>query len=220
MKKPEHTIFSAFSIVLTFLSRVYLETVDAALMHYLKEQDLFSHWPLPVDAKTGRGLGMLRTFVRQWTPEHLAEMNQDYTRLFIGLEHTLAPPYASVYLGKEKIIFDIPTLDIRDLYRRYGLVSRTTQKEPDDHIGLELSFLQYLCQQAAASEQTKSTKNLVQELSSFLDGHLNKWLPDFLELVMKHADTEFYAGIADVTEGTAASLQEVVSLLGKNPMSS
>lgn len=117
-------------------------------------------------------------------------------------------------------MFDLPTLEIRDLYRHHGLKSRTSHKEPDDHIGLELSFLHYLCTEGAASDQTESTKNLVQELSTFLDGHLNKWLPDFVKLVKKHAETKFYAGIADVTEETVGSLHEVVSLLKNNPLSS
>ncbi len=213
MKKPERTIFSAFSIVLTFLSRVYLELVDMVLMQYLKEQDLFAHWPLPPNPQSSRGLETLRTIVRQWTSDQMPDLKLDYTRLFIGLEHTLAPPYASVYLGKEKIMFDLPTLEIRDLYRRYGLKSRTSHQQPDDHIGLELSFLHYLCTEVAASDQTGSTKNLVQELSTFLDGHLNKWLPDFVKLVKKHAETEFYAGIADVTEGTVLELTDYLSTL-------
>ncbi len=213
MKSDNKKLFSAFSIVLTFLSRIYLEPVDAALMHYLKNEGLFSHWPLPVKAETSKGLDKLRTFIRQWTPEQTAEMKQDYTRLFIGLEHTMAPPYASVYLGKEKIMFDTPTLEIRNLYRRYGLKSRTSHKEPDDHIGLELSFLQHLCMEAAKSDQADSTGNLVQETTSFLDGHLNKWLPDFLKSVKKHAETDFYAGIADVTEGTVLELTDFLSTL-------
>jgi TorA maturation chaperone TorD len=213
MKKPERTIFSAFTIVLTFLSRVYVEPVDAALMQYLNEQDLFSHWPLPSNPQSSRGLAILRTFVRQWTPDQMPDLKLDYTRLFIGLEHMQAPPYASVYLGQEKIMFDLPTLEIRDLYRRYGLKSRTSHKEPDDHIGLELSFLQYLCMEAVKSDNLEASDVLIQDMKHFLEGHLNKWLPDFVKSVKKHAETEFYAGIADVTERTVLELTDYLSKL-------
>ena len=143
----------------------------------------------------------------------MPDLKLDYTRLFISLEHASAPPYASVYLGKEKIMFDLSTLDIRDLYRRYGLKSRTSRKEPDDHIGLELSFLQFLCLEATKSNNLKSSDVLIQDMKKFLESHLNKWLPDFVQSVKKHAETEFYAGIADVTEGTVLELTDYLSTL-------
>jgi len=211
MKKQES--FTAFALVLNFLSRMFLHPPEETLIQSLLEEELLSHWPLPFSPVTRKGLKILNDFIRSWTPGKREAVKNDYTRLFIGLEKTAAPPYASVYLSREHIIFDISTLEIRDFYRRYGLKSRLLHKEPDDHIGLELSFLGHLCQKASSADDSSRFESIITDSHRFLDGHLKKWLPDFCSLVKKHSNTEFYPGAAYLTEGTIATLNEYMDFL-------
>lgn len=212
-KVKNQETFSVFAVVLSFLSRIFLQPADKTIMENLKKEDLLSHWPLPGDSITREEINRLKSFIQHWTPACLAKMTFDYTRLFTGLEKTLAPPYASIYLGRERIVFDAETLEVRGWYRRYGLKSRHRHNEPDDHIGLELSFLAHLCRLGAEADEFSRRESLLKDMHRFLSQHVMTWVPDFFALVKKHAETPFYTGWAYLTEETVKSLTDFVSFL-------
>jgi TorA maturation chaperone TorD len=60
-------------------------------------------------------------------------------------------PWASVYLSKERLIFDENTLAVRRFYRDWKLETVHYKKEPDDHIGLELEFMAILSERTLAA---------------------------------------------------------------------
>lgn len=60
-------------------------------------------------------------------------VQEEFWYLFGALGPAAAPPWESVYLDREHVIFGAETLQMRALYARFGLVF--------DHIGLELEFL-------------------------------------------------------------------------------
>lgn len=56
----------------------------------------------------------------------------------------LAPPWGSVYMSEERLVFQKETLEVRNWYREFGLAAENLYREPDDHIALELGFLAHL----------------------------------------------------------------------------
>ena len=166
----------------------------------------------PEDA--GRGLTLLRAFLSGWDESLLPGLVQDYHRLFIGLGDVLAPPWESVYLGADHLLFEAPTLAVRQFYARFGLQAPRLNNEPDDHLGLELGFVVHLCALAlrvAEEDDTAALDRHLQALREFLRDHLLRWAPDCFARTLEHARTDYYRGVATLARGT---LTEIAGTLG------
>lgn len=206
---------TAFQIAYGFLSKAFYEEPHADLMEALVDGDLFSEWPLShTEPATAFGLSLMQDFRTQWNRELLPDLRWDYTRLFIGPGHVLAPPWESVYRSRERLLFDQATLDVRQAYARFGLQAPRLNHEPDDHLGLELAFMFHLCRLGVQAAQDNDRAALDLTLAAqrdFLDEHMLRWAPDCLALVTEHAHSDYYRGAAHLTLG---ALRQAAALLG------
>jgi TorA maturation chaperone TorD len=88
-------------------------------------------------------------------------------------------------------------------------------REPDDHIGLELIFVAHLATMALNSmelnDQSAAEKYL-QAQREFLFEHLLRWGPAWARLVNKHAETDFYRGLAHLTYGALLAAAEQLQI--------
>lgn len=169
----------------------------------------------PIEARPGdmaEGLELLQRWTRDGiTDEIYSEMQADFLRLFIGAEKVIAPPWESVFFNQARQTFQEQTLQVRNWYRRFDLEPEKIYHEPDDHIGLELTFLAHLANQALlALEHGNKVKfdDLIEARKQFLSEHLLKWAFAWCDLVTKNAHTDFYRGIAQLTRGTLTHLAE------------
>ncbi len=189
-------LFLAYGMGFRFLSQVYLEVPSEKFIEEIFRNNLFFEWPVAENQKNvSRGLKILQDYSGLWQSELLVALKRDYTRLFIGLEKTLAPPYASVYLSKDHLLYGSPVLDVRQFYKKFGLSVNPMNRVPDDHIGFELYCLSFLLENAVKAA-----------LREFLSNHLNTWIPSFLSLVEEKAETAYYRGVALLTQGFVESL--------------
>ncbi|MBE0673113.1 MAG: molecular chaperone TorD family protein [Bacteroidales bacterium] len=140
----------------------------------------------------------------------LAAMRNDYLKLFTGAGSALAPPYESVFLGNEHIIFDKPTLEVREFYRVYGWKSRFEGKIPDDHLGTEILFINLMVDKYLSLEDEACRREMRNEMLRFIEGHPLKWIGRWQEEVSKHAATKCFRGIALLLY---ASLEDMVSII-------
>lgn len=139
---------------------------------------------------------------RQGDQNYPVELWEDYNRLFIGPGALLAPPWESVYRSKERLVFGEETLQVRDFYQRFGLEVKNLNKEPDDHIGLEMEFIAYLCQEAIQKIQdNEDAVPYIQATRQFLQEHLAQWVPEFCGDIEEGARTGFFRGLAKFTRG-------------------
>ncbi len=76
-------------------------------------------------------------------------LHWDFTRLFIGPESPPAPPWESVYVSRDKLLFQESTLNVKTFYQQNGFHLPETEYEAADHIGYELDFLWKLSEQAS-----------------------------------------------------------------------
>jgi TorA maturation chaperone TorD len=153
-------------------------------------------------------------FTGGWESEMLDGLIRDYRRLFIGPGHIPAPPWESVYLSIDGLVYDEQTAAVRKFYARYGLQSPKRYTEPDDHFGLEIGFLAHLCTLGLASIQADDAASLTSHLDAmrdFLRDHLLLWAPTFLKRVIEHAQTPYYRGAAHLAFG---SIDYAAGLLG------
>ena len=141
--------------------------------------------------------------------EEFDAVRGDYTSLFIGPGKVLAPPWESMYFRKERIIFQEETLEVRNWYRRFGLESVKLYNEPDDHIGLELAFIAHLAGLAYEAQDENKFRVLIEAQKEFMTVHTLKWVAGWAALVLEHAKTDFFKGVALVVRGVLAELNQI-----------
>ena len=201
-----------------FLGRCFYDAPRAEWLAALAGDRLFEAWPFPSsDDRTAAGLVLLTAFCRGWNPEQLGALTWDFNRLFVGPGEMLAAPWESVYRSKTKLTFQEPTLQVRELYERFGVQAPAIHREPDDHLGLELAFvatLSDLAAQAAAGSDAVELNRCFEAQKDFLQDHLLGWALACLALVEKHAETDYYRGAAFLALG---SLAESARLCGATP---
>lgn len=178
-------------------------------IQYLLNEKIFSESPFGVNQEdVTRGLKLIQAWsITVWKQDNnlaFADIESDNFRLFIGAGKVLAPPWESVYFNDDRSLFSEETLQVRECYRKYGLQIEQLYHEPDDHIGLELSFLAHLAQLALQATQENNPiefENILRDQQAFLTEHPLRWAQTWCDLVDQHARTDFYRGIALIVNG-------------------
>jgi len=121
------------------------------------------------------------------------QLQQEYTRLFIGPGDPPCHPYESVYRNNGSDassgqVLGESTKSVVDWYRRYDLMADSAWNDLPDHIAVELEFAGYL----------KETDPNACE--AFLNEHPRQWIDEFLTDVEAHAEIPFYRDLATVTK--------------------
>lgn len=123
-------------------------------------------------------------------------LDAEYQRLFIGPYALPAPPWGSVYLDKENVLFGDSMLALRQWMREHGFVQETGQNEPEDHFGTLLMLAAWLADEGQS-----------QRLDELLAWHLLPWSERFLNLFTDHAANDFYRGLGQLAQLTLAGWQ-------------
>ncbi len=124
----------------------------------------------------------------------------EYRRLFVGPAAKAAPPWGSVYTDRDGVIFGLSTLDLRAWMRANGIASLSAEGDPDDHIGLMLLMMAWLC------------RHRPDALADFLQNHLLTWAPHFLERLGRVAVHPLYRGVAVLTAASLEGIRQALSL--------
>ncbi len=135
---------------------------------------------------------------------HAKNLVIEYTRLFIGPYSLPAPPYGSVYLDPERTVMGDSTVDVETRYSRFGIKMADGFHDMPDHIAAELEFMLFLIHKELDSilcNQTAAACDILMEQQSFINNHLNAWVPEFVNRVNEHAKTSFYRQLAKALHG-------------------
>ncbi len=124
-----------------------------------------------------------------------------WQELFIGPHHFEAPPWGSVYLDKDNVIFGDSTLLLRSFLAEQGIAIDTGLNEPDDHIGLLLWV---------ASGFVLEGKD--DALIELLRVHLLPWSGRYIERLIEHAPHPFYRGLGNLAGMTLDALQQLFAI--------
>jgi len=202
-------LYRGRALAYRFLATLYLDWPDLDWLANLSREGLLPEFPLPVaEGPMAEGLTLLAAACDRlavaYTWDDARTLRGDYDQLFVGPGHLQAPPWESVYRTDEHLVFDWPTLEVREAYRSMGLAVRR-QTDPDDHIGLELLFVATLCERAAAGDPGAG-----EAAGQFVNQHLLKWAPAFTADVVKHAQTDLYRGLGLLTAGLLAEAESDV----------
>jgi TorA maturation chaperone TorD len=207
-------------LTLSLLGKALYEEPQRDWLETLVADQVFDDAPLGAgQPEIVRGLEILQA----WSQAHAGgiseqdfrEIKMDHTKLFIGLGNLRTAPWESVYFNRERLVFQEQTLQVREWYSRFGLQVEKINKEPDDHIGLEILFIAHLASlalQAIENGDQKLVEESLQAQRDFLTEHLLRWGPAWTKLMKQHADTDFYRGIAHLTHGSMLAVAEALQI--------
>ena len=144
-------------------------------------------------------------WLAKWPNQEVAllELEKEYTRLFItAYPKVVAPPYSSVYLDKERLIWGKSTAEAARLYEAAGLGMNPDFHDIPDHIAAELEFVSYLIleQQRNSGTEADRSRELASIERKFLAEHLCKWAPFFLTRIAEHSKIDFYRAVALIAQ--------------------
>ena len=208
------------TLLFNLLGKACYAAPDREWLDALVQDDIFAESPFGgAQPDTKAGLSLLRTWSRAnrdgISDAALETLQAEYTRLFIGPGPVLAPPWESVYFSEERLLFQRETFQVRAWYARFELTVPNLHREPDDHIGLELSFVARLAELALQAIQAREQEGFQEALEAqrrFLAEHLLKWGPGWCSRVEATSGSEFYRGLALVTRGALSEISEQLAV--------
>jgi TorA maturation chaperone TorD len=208
------------TLLLGVLGKAIQSYPDKEWLQTLIDEEVFSESPLESKGQDiEAGLSHLQSWSHQnrggISDEQFTDLQMDYTRLFAGVSKTIAPLWESVYFNEERLIFQEQTIQVRQWYRRFGVEPENLHNEPDDHIGLELSFLAYLAKlglQALDENDEVKFEQTLQAQRQFISEHPLRWVPIWCRSVKEHAKTDFYKGLALLTYGALLAMAEQLQI--------
>ncbi|RBW65397.1 molecular chaperone TorD [Vibrionales bacterium C3R12] len=126
------------------------------------------------------------------------ELSADYCDLFLKSDKNAALPYASMYIGKQGLLNDVPAQEMAALMSKHGIAVSESLNEPADHIAIELDFLGNLIIRSNELEQEKHLDDALIEQESFIQTHILSWIPQFSAKCDQYDEFGFYASVAQV----------------------
>ena len=110
-------------------------------------------------------------------------------------------PYESVYRGKKKLLMDKPWEEVKNFYRKVGVVKDKEEHHPEDHISVELGFMSFISHLTAESlEEERDVSPLVKLQIEFLQEHLLKWLPQLKDNILENKYADIYRPLVKLVE--------------------
>ena len=147
-----------------------------------------TQWPLPEASLAP----LVTAFQTQCEETHA----QAWQRLFVGPWALPSPPWGSVWLDRESVLFGDSTLALRQWMREKGIQFEMKQNEPEDHFGSLLLMAAWL------AENGRQT-----ECEELLAWHLFPWSTRFLDVFIEKAEHPFYRALGELARLTLAQWQ-------------
>lgn len=126
------------------------------------------------------------------------ELAADFCELFLTTDTTGALPYASMYIGKAKLLNDQPAKDMETLMQSKGIDVKEGFNEPADHVAIELDFLGNMIIRSNELEKLDHINEALLEQKEFIESYLLSWLPQFSEKCIKLDEFGFYSSVTEV----------------------
>ena len=127
------------------------------------------------------------------------QLRSDYRALFLVPGDSFVRPWESPYTGKEAMLFQVSTLDVRSFYHEAGLKLQSEKHFPDDHIAAMMDYLGRTARdayEAYADGRDDEAARLLETQRSFLEKHVLTWIDAFADAVIAHDAHAAYGAFA------------------------
>lgn len=186
------------------LARLYRNEIDNAFLTELRSM----RYPINTgNDNTDEGYRLMAHFLSNVWANTLDDLSVDYSRTFIGHGvdgYSAAYPYESVYTSPKRLMMQDARDEVLAIYRSYGLDKQESWKEGEDHVALEMEFMQTLANRTADALEKGDEDEAVALLETqhnFLYDHLAAWAPMMTRDMKRLAKTDLYQGLAYLTDG-------------------
>ncbi|HFK3992035.1 TPA: Tat proofreading chaperone DmsD [Citrobacter freundii] len=151
----------------------------SALVSALKSDDWQSQWPI----ESVR----LSTLTPLFNAEVDETLSEAWLRLFVGPYALPSPPWGSVWLDRENVLFGDSTLILRQWMRDKGIMFNMQHNEPEDQFGSLLLLTAWLAE-----------NELCTECEELLAWHILPWSTRFLNVFVENANHPFYQSLGEL----------------------
>ncbi len=186
------------------LARLFREEVDQELFDRLMATD----YPVTSGNELmDEGYYQIAKHLSNAWVDPLMKLSIDYTKAFLGSgidSYSAAYPFESVYTSEKRLLMQGARDEVLAIYRSCGLDKAESWTVGEDHLAVELEFMRVLAQRTAASLRAGNEEQAFSQLATqrnFLEDHLANWVPVFTAEARRFADTLFYQGLINLTEG-------------------
>ena len=145
--------------------------------------------------------GFVKTISEVSCEEELIDIWTEYTRLFIGVPKSLAPPYESVYRNEDRLFGDTWE-KIRNWMLDDALAIKN-KSVAEDHIGIELEYMMLTSLEAVKmmeDNNIRKLKDIITRQKEFMENHIMQWIPELCNDIEKNTSVEFYRALARVVK--------------------
>ena len=140
--------------------------------------------------------------LNQFKTANKDELDVVYDELFAGIGDMAVPPWGSVYLDKENVVFGNSTLHYRQFLTQLDIEFTAPNNDPEDHIGLMLMMVSMLLERDDAQTALKT----------LLSEHILPWAYCYLNHFNKVVDSKPYLALMFFIKQELESLQHALAV--------
>jgi TorA maturation chaperone TorD len=188
-------ILKGYSMLLYFAGSFILNEPSEECIRDLVAEDIFKKMPV---SSNNPNYVLASSFLNQLNSNNKIAYDAilaDHLNLFGGSGESMAPPYESYYRSREHLLNQQQAMEVRNIYRSYGWKSSAEGNIPDDHLGIEIQFLNLMLEKYIAIEDNACHRELQKDIKKFIDNHIKPWIRDWNADIQQKAISDFYRGV-------------------------
>lgn len=196
-----------------FLARLYRVEVDQPLLDEMRSM----RFPTSTgNAHVDEGYSLIYRYLKNVWEETLLDLARDYVRVFVGHGvngHSAAYPYESVHTSEKRLLMQEARAEVLAVYRQNVLKKEATWRDCEDHIAVELEFMQIMgirTADALAAGDEDAAIEMLRTQYAFVQDHLANWVPMLAHDMLHYSETELYRGLAELTLGFVQTEEEIL----------
>jgi TorA maturation chaperone TorD len=196
-----------------FLARLYRKEVDQEFL----DQMTTMRFPTQTgNDDVNLAYKMFHSYLCSIWERTLTDLAIDYARVFLGNgvnAYSAAYPFESVHTSSKRLLMQDARDEILAIYRANGVEKQSTWKEGEDHIALELEFMQVLASRtldALNAGDEEAAESLLRTQYNFHMDNLVSWTPMLVAEMEKFAKTDFYRALGYLTTGFLQTDRELL----------
>lgn len=154
-------------------------------------------------------------------PSFCEGVRSAYSRLFLVPGESSVRLWESSYVGKEGMVFQDSTLDVRAFYHDAGFKLQAERRFPDDHIAAMMDYMGRLsarAYEAFADGEDDTVRTTLATQAMFAERHILTWVHAFALRVKEKDPFGIYAAFAEImaelTQSDCEMAKKLVQELG------
>ena len=186
------------------LARIFRVEVDGKFLEELR------HLKFPTSTGNEHvdyGYRTMYNYLTGTWEDTLLDLARDYARTFIGHGNngrSAAYPFESVHTSEKRLLMQDARDEVLAVYRANLLKKGEEWNDCEDHIALELEFMQVMSERTAKALKEGKEDEAVEMLKTqraFVGQHLANWVPMFVSDIKYFSQTDLYIGAGELLLG-------------------